>query len=91
MATMDEKSPARSLHQESVAMHTPGNDLGEKAGAENEFGQDAFADIMANHKPNPLGSGYLRLYLFSALIFLCSTMNGKYPKTNWLWQSSHMA
>lgn len=33
------------------------------------------ADIMEKHKPNPWGPGYRKLYLMSALIFLCSTMN----------------
>lgn len=35
-----------------------------------------FAAIMATNKPNPWGQGYIRLYLLSAIIFLCSTMNG---------------
>lgn len=33
-------------------------------------------EIMEKHKPNPWGRGYMKLYLMSALIFLCSTMNG---------------
>jgi hypothetical protein len=37
------------------------------------------AAILETHKPNPWGKGYLRLYAFSALLFLCSTMNGKLP------------
>ncbi|KAI0970749.1 lactose permease [Xylaria arbuscula] len=35
-----------------------------------------YAAIMATNKPNPRGPGYIRLYLLSATIFLCSTMSG---------------
>jgi hypothetical protein len=37
---------------------------------------ETYAKIMATHKPNPLGPGYIKLYLLSAVVFLCSTMNG---------------
>ncbi|KAI0002668.1 hypothetical protein F4779DRAFT_622177, partial [Xylariaceae sp. FL0662B] len=37
---------------------------------------ETYAAIMARHKPNPLGPGYLRLYGLAAVVFLCSTMNG---------------
>ncbi|KAF4992380.1 hypothetical protein FDECE_13736 [Fusarium decemcellulare] len=37
---------------------------------------ETYANIMAEHKPNPRGPGYIRLYLLAALVFLCSTMNG---------------
>lgn len=40
-------------------------------------GNPDLASILANAKPNPWGKGYLRMYLCCALIFLCSTMNGK--------------
>jgi hypothetical protein len=33
------------------------------------------AAIIASNKPNPWGSGYLKLYSFCTLLFLCSTMN----------------
>ena len=36
----------------------------------------AFATIMAKHKPNPWGKGYLQLYALAAFIFLNSTMSG---------------
>lgn len=36
-----------------------------------------YATIMATHKPNPRGPGYIKLYILSAVVFLCSTMNGK--------------
>ncbi|KFZ19707.1 hypothetical protein V501_00546 [Pseudogymnoascus sp. VKM F-4519 (FW-2642)] len=39
-------------------------------------GSGRYAFIMKHHRPNPWGLGYLRLYLFCSLIFLCSTMNG---------------
>ncbi|UNI18410.1 hypothetical protein JDV02_004681 [Purpureocillium takamizusanense] len=35
-----------------------------------------YAAIMATHKPNPRGPGYLKLYALASVIFLCSTMNG---------------
>ncbi|KAE8145302.1 general substrate transporter [Aspergillus avenaceus] len=34
------------------------------------------ADVLKRNKPDPLGSGYIQLYLMSSLVFLCSTMNG---------------
>ncbi|KAI2642316.1 general substrate transporter [Xylaria nigripes] len=37
---------------------------------------ETYAAIMATNKPNPLGPGYIRLYLLSMTIFLCSTMSG---------------
>ncbi|EGC47956.1 lactose permease [Histoplasma capsulatum var. duboisii H88] len=40
------------------------------------LGNEKLVDILAHSKPNWLGSGYLRMYLFCALIFLTSTMNG---------------
>lgn len=41
-----------------------------------EESMETYARIMAAHKPNPLGPGYIKLYMLSAVIFLCSTMNG---------------
>jgi hypothetical protein len=38
---------------------------------------ETYANIMAEHKPDPRGPGYIKLYSLAALIFLCSTMNGK--------------
>lgn len=37
---------------------------------------DAYATIMATNKPNPFGSGYIKLYLVCGFCFLNSTMNG---------------
>lgn len=37
---------------------------------------DAYATIMATQKPNPFGSGYIKLYLICGFCFLNSTMNG---------------
>ncbi|PGH00994.1 hypothetical protein AJ79_08058 [Helicocarpus griseus UAMH5409] len=39
-------------------------------------GNEKLAEILVHSKPSWLGSGYLRMYLFCALIFLTSTMNG---------------
>lgn len=36
-------------------------------------GPDVLAEIEA---PNPWGKGHKRLYMYCALIYLCSTMNG---------------
>jgi hypothetical protein len=36
--------------------------------------------VMASNKPNPWGPGYKKLYCLAALIFLCSTMNGKWDE-----------
>ncbi|MCJ1258557.1 hypothetical protein MMC24_006390 [Lignoscripta atroalba] len=35
-----------------------------------------FAAAIGENRPNPWGPGYLKMYLFSALIFLTATMNG---------------
>lgn len=37
------------------------------------------AEIIERNRPDPWGSGYRTLYLMCALVFLCSTMNGKQP------------
>ena len=36
------------------------------------------AEVIEGNRPDPWGSGYRELYFMSALVFLCSTMNGKY-------------
>ncbi|GES66430.1 lactose permease [Aspergillus terreus] len=41
-----------------------------------EDSMETYAKILATNKPNPLGPGYIKLYLLSAVVFLCSTMNG---------------
>jgi hypothetical protein len=42
-----------------------------------EDSMETYASIMATQKPNPRGPGYIKLYILSAVVFLCSTMNGK--------------
>ncbi|KAI2616340.1 general substrate transporter [Hypoxylon sp. NC1633] len=37
---------------------------------------ETYTAIMATNRPNPRGSGYIKLYLLAGMIFLCSTMNG---------------
>ncbi|KAH9896324.1 general substrate transporter [Xylariomycetidae sp. FL2044] len=37
---------------------------------------ETYAAIMATHKPDPLGPGYVKLYLLATMVFFCSTMNG---------------
>jgi hypothetical protein len=39
-------------------------------------GSSRLAEALLISKPDPWGSGYLRMYLCCGLIFLCSTMNG---------------
>lgn len=59
---------------------------GEASSGDNHSdGSGRYAFIMKHHRPNPWGLGYLRLYLFCSLIFLCSTMNGEFsarPNSN---------
>lgn len=43
---------------------------------------ETYATIMATHKPNPRGPGYIKLYILSAVVFLCSTMNGESSMPN---------
>ena len=45
--------------------------------ADPDDGAAAYATIMATQKPNPRGSGYIKLYLLAGVCFFCSTMNGK--------------
>jgi hypothetical protein len=47
-----------------------------------EDSMETYAKILASNKPNPLGPGYIKLYLLSAVVFLCSTMNG-IPSSNY--------
>lgn len=35
------------------------------------------AKVMQENKPRPFSAGYIRMYLMCALIYLCSTMNGR--------------
>jgi len=44
--------------------------------ADPDDGAAAYATIMATQKPNPRGSGYIKLYLLAGVCFFCSTMNG---------------
>lgn len=37
----------------------------------------SFATIMANHRPNPWGKGYITLYMLASICFLNSTMSGE--------------
>ena len=37
---------------------------------------ETYAAIMAQHKPDPWGPGYIRLYMVAGSVFLCSTMSG---------------
>lgn len=37
------------------------------------------AEVIERNRPDPWGSGYKKLYLMCALVFLCSTMNGNAP------------
>ncbi len=71
-----EKGDAPPVHVEVDIPHE--EDL--KASID-ENGHMVYASIMANHKPDKFGLGYLRLYVICLLIFLCSTMNGKQPVT----------
>lgn len=37
---------------------------------------ETYAAIMAQHKPDLRGPGYIQLYLVAGAVFLCSTMSG---------------
>ena len=39
---------------------------------------ETYAAIMAQHKPDLRGPGYIKLYLVAGAVFLCSTMSGAY-------------
>lgn len=53
---------------------------GKKIVEENEVEavNPSFATIMEKHKPNPWGSGHLKLYALSLVCFLNSTMSGMF-------------
>lgn len=69
-------------HPENGADHDRNDAMAAKEKAELHEAERAedtvatYATIMATNKPNPRGSGYLKLYLLSGMVFLCSTMNG---------------
>jgi hypothetical protein len=45
-------------------------------------GEDVYASIMANHRPDKFGYGSQKLYIICACIFLCSMMNGEHTQTS---------
>lgn len=62
MATTDEPKSLSTTHEERSKSVSQGGEL--------------YANIISTRKPDPRGSGYLRLYLLVAVVLLCSTMNG---------------
>jgi hypothetical protein len=50
---------------------------------------ETYAAIMATHKPDPRGPGYIKLYLLAGVIFLCSTMSGTVRRSSFS-QSEHL-
>lgn len=80
----DKKTPD-VFHNDKLPKKTPDVPDEVSTSVAQEDGSGRYAFIMKHHKPNPWGLGYLRLYLFCSLIFLCSTMNGEFnarPKSN---------
>lgn len=66
---------------EDCTMAPPEPEHLESAGPSNEKVQGdplTLAEVIERNRPDPWGSGYRKLYLMSALVFLCSTMNGKH-------------
>ncbi|QMW38221.1 hypothetical protein G4B11_001457 [Aspergillus flavus] len=64
---------------EDCTMAPPEPEHLESAGPSNEKVQGdplTLAEVIERNRPDPWGSGYRKLYLMSALVFLCSTMNG---------------
>ncbi|RAQ66974.1 sugar transporter [Aspergillus flavus] len=64
---------------EDCTMAPPEPEHLESAGMSNEKVQGdplTLAEVIERNRPDPWGSGYRKLYLMSALVFLCSTMNG---------------
>jgi hypothetical protein len=72
----DKKTPD-AAHDDKLAKETLDVPDVVSNDANQDGGSGRYAFIMKHHKPNPWGLGYLRLYLFCSLIFLCSIMNGK--------------
>jgi len=64
----------RSSHQETSLekRHIDVLDMLDDA----EPNPETYTAIMATHKPDPRGPGYIKLYLLAGVIFLCSTMSG---------------
>lgn len=50
----------------------------EEESAQRGEDKTTLADVLQEHKPNPWGPGYLRLYAICGLLYLCSTMNGEH-------------
>lgn len=74
---MDDK-PVASAQDYAADMDAASMDR--KAAEPLDPSPETYAAIMATNKPNPLGPGYIKLYMLSACVFLCSTMNGKCPR-----------
>ncbi|KFZ11429.1 hypothetical protein V502_07549 [Pseudogymnoascus sp. VKM F-4520 (FW-2644)] len=76
LASMTDKKTTDAFDDDKLPKETL--DIPDEASSGNNHGDGSgrYAFIMKHHRPNPWGLGYLRLYLFCSLIFLCSTMNG---------------
>jgi hypothetical protein len=75
---MTDKKASDAVHDEKLPKETLDVPDESSNGEIQDDGSGRYAFIMKHHKPNPWGLGYLRLYLFCSLIFLCSTMNGEF-------------
>ncbi|MCJ1383566.1 hypothetical protein MMC17_006680 [Xylographa soralifera] len=82
----EKKSYPYSEHEENARGQTESSSTSDHDnGTENEkvvnlsevnVANADFAAAIEENPPNPWGPGYLKLYMFSALIFLTATMNG---------------
>ncbi|MCJ1285503.1 hypothetical protein MMC26_004843 [Xylographa opegraphella] len=82
----EKKAHPYSEHDENARAHTASSStsdhgaLADEKLAQRSGSNVANADYAAaieDNPPNPWGPGYLKLYMFSAIIFLTATMNGR--------------
>ncbi|OGM43430.1 sugar transporter [Aspergillus bombycis] len=70
---------AEKKRSKDHSMEPPEPEHPESAGLSNSKDQGdprTLAEVLQGNRPDPWGSGYRKLYYMSALVFLCSTMNG---------------
>lgn len=60
----------------SASIGTTDADAGGSGHVDTEERCDTYAEIMARHPPDVLGKGHVKMYLLTAAVCLCSTMNG---------------
>lgn len=77
---MDEKKDPSGQHHETESTHiadrTDSIGYAKKEKKDIKARNAEFAAAVTENRPNPWGRGYLQLYVYCLILYLCSTMNG---------------